>query len=266
MRINFVSFIIIFFLFSCSKQDQFPEKVSTKIPINDLELVSILNDAPLNKKEGNIDFTKLQLFVSLCELKDEHFDLESFETEWTTFSKYRKIKTWNDSDFQTWIEITGFLLELTGEARYGEELEHISQSASNGLRQFIAPYILTKKLDHIYVNLFQPVEFNYMHSMVGEVTFRQETDYPKSGSVKLHFGMTKRRHIELFIRIPSWAEGTTVTVKQVKYFAGPGIYCHIIKKWKEGDLVEIEFPMNLRPRHAELVSASDLKDSETSSE
>lgn len=266
MRINYVSFIIIFFLFSCSKQNQFPEKVSAKIPISDLELANNKNDASLNKSEGNIDFTELQLFVSQYELKDEHFDLESFENKWTIFSENRKLEIWNNSDFQTWIEITGFLLELTREARYGEELEHISQSASNGLQQFIAPYILTKKLDHIYVNLFQPVEFNYVHSMVGEVTFRQETDYPKSGSVKLHFGMTKRRHIELFIRIPSWAEGTTVTVKQVKYFAGPGIYCHIVKKWKEGDLVEIEFPMNLRPRHAELVSVSDLKDSETSSE
>ena len=84
--------------------------------------------------------------------------------------------------------------------------------------------------------------------MKGEVTFRQETDYPKSGSVKLYFGMTERRYIELFIRIPSWAEGTHVNVKGVKYFADPGSYCKILKKWKEGDVVDIEFPINKKPQ------------------
>jgi DUF1680 family protein len=103
--------------------------------------------------------------------------------------------------------------------------------------------VLTKNGDHIYVNLFNPVEINYQHSLGGEVTFRQETTYPESGSVRLHFDNAENRYIELYIRIPEWAEGTSVVVKKVKYFTQPGSYCVIAKKWKQGDVVEIELPI-----------------------
>lgn len=248
MRIKFVAFLLLPFVFSCAKHNQFPEKKSIKIPVNELVLANKLNNTHLPEIETSINFTDLQLYVEQYNSKNDVFDKETFEDQWEIFNANKNIAIWNRADFETWIEITGLLLELTGEAKYGEELENISDETAPNLEQNIAPYILTKKLDHIYVNLFQPVELKYGHSMKGEVTFRQETNYPESGSVKLHFGMTERRHVELFIRIPSWAEGTSVTVKQVKYFAAPGAYCKIVKKWKEGDVVEIEFPIDNKPR------------------
>lgn len=245
MRLNIFIFLLLILIASCSTETGFPEKKFNRIPLEELKLPIGSNIKNLNESVGTVDFKNLQRYVSQFELKDETFDLKEFEMQWNTFSESNNISKWNEADLEIWVDITGFLLELTGKAKCGEALESISNSS---LQQTIAPYILTKRLDHIFVNLFQPVEINYQHSLYGEVKFRQETDYPKSGNVKLYFGMTERRHIELFIRIPSWAEGTAVTVKQVKYFAPPGGYCHIVKKWKEGDLVEIEFPMDKMPR------------------
>ena len=136
-------------------------------------------------------------------------------------------------------------MELTGEAIFAEVLETYQLDSST--RDYTKPFVITKSIDHIHVNLFEPTEIKYDHTLGGEVQFRMETAYPNSGKIKFHFGMTERRYIEVYIRIPEWAEGTTVTVKKVKYFASPGSYCKIAKKWKEGDVVEVEIPEKLNP-------------------
>ncbi len=114
-------------------------------------------------------------------------------------------------------------------------------------KRIVAPYVFTKNTDDLFINLFTPATINYEHTTKGKVKVEMETNYPKSGKVDLKFGMTKRRYIEVNIRIPSWAAGTTVSVKKVKYVAPPGGYCKIAKKWKENDLVEINFPMENKP-------------------
>jgi len=95
--------------------------------------------------------------------------------------------------------------------------------------------------------MFIPSEISYSHSMGGEVKIWQETNYPQSGSVRVNFSMTEKQYIEVFIRIPSWAEDASVEVNGVKYFAPPGSFSKISKKWKEGDVVEIEFPISKKP-------------------
>jgi hypothetical protein len=247
MKQSLAAFLILLLWTSCSKQNRFPEKNSFKISIEELQLVESGKDVIYTSESlESIDYSSLQQFVKQFESKDQAFVLSEFENDWSTFFKNIDFSKCSRTDLKNWIAFTGLLLEITGKAEYGEELERISNFGES-VQSYIRPYVFTKKLDNIYVNLFQPVRINYEHSMKGEVTFRQETDYPKSGSVKLHFGMTERRYIELFIRIPSWAEGTHVTVKGVKYFAPPGDYCHIVKKWKEGDLVEIELPLDKMP-------------------
>ena len=53
--------------------------------------------------------------------------------------------------------------------------------------------------------------------------------------------------MEIYIRIPEWAEGATVVMQNVKYIAPPGDYCEIAKSWINGDLVEIHFPVEKIP-------------------
>ena len=224
-------------LVSCSKTKTFPEKIAERL--GDAEEISSLTITNNNLKE-------LLTCVNKFENKDESFSLVALEKEWQNVVSNQSTEFDDKNEQRLWIEITGLLLELTQSEKYAEELERINQTSVDDAG-LISPFVLTRNLDNIYVNLFQPREISFSHSMGGEVTFRQEADYPTSGSVKLHFGMTEHRQIELFIRIPSWAEGTTVTVKNVKYFAGPGSYCQIVKKWREGDVVEIELPIEQKP-------------------
>jgi len=251
MRFNFILTLLLILFGSCSKQNKFPEKKSNKIPLNELVLQTNWEDLKIEVTDNEIDFSEMKNFIHQYKLKDEEFKLSEFEKLWSIFKLENNLSEWSDVDLIEWVEITGFLLELTQNTRYAEELERISMWNRKNIQRSIAPYILTKRLDNIYVNLFQPVETSYNHTLGGEVNLVQETDYPKSRRISLHFGMTERRHMELFIRIPDWALGTSVVVKQVKYIAKPGTYCKIAKKWKEGDIVEIQFPpqtnSDLRP-------------------
>uniref|UniRef100_UPI003216D249 hypothetical protein n=1 Tax=uncultured Draconibacterium sp. TaxID=1573823 RepID=UPI003216D249 len=222
-------------------------KVSEKIPMEELHVSGIAPNVKIKETPVGSNFKSLHEFVSQYNSKDAGFNLANFETKWHLFATKENQTKWNDAELKNWIEITGLLQELTNNTEYVEELENVLLKTGTRFEPNIVPFVFTKRVDHIYVNLFRPLEINYKHSLGGDVKFSQECNYPKSGTVKMHFSMTERRYIELYIRIPSWAEGTTVTVKKVKYFTSPGSYCLIAKKWKEGDLVEVEFPIDKMP-------------------
>ena len=224
--------IFLLILVSCSQTDVFPEKIAQGIGEH--------NYRP--EKSLNAGLNTLLTFVNKFQNRDESFNVEAFKKNWDIVQPNKTLNVKSENDRAIWASVTGLLLELTQDEKYAAELEQIGE-ATSGSSELLAPFILTKNVDHIYVNLFEPTEISYSHTLGGEVSFRLETDYPKSGSIRLHFGMTERRYMELYVRIPEWAEGSTVIVKQVKYFASPGSYCKIAKKWKEGDLVEIELPM-----------------------
>lgn len=225
---------------SCQYSQKFPSKISERIlPDNTIVKLPNVNDY------GAID--ELFTFVKLYEQQDSAFNLETFELQYEKLHAVNNSENIDSVEFAACVEINGLLLELTGKEKYAQELEQLSISGGRWDNYDVRPFVVTKNVDHLYVNLFQPSEINYQHSLGGEVSFRQKTSYPESGSVSLHFEMTERRYIELNIRIPEWAEGTSVTVKGVKYFTKAGSYCLIAKKWKQGDLVEIELPIEKYP-------------------
>jgi hypothetical protein len=241
--------------FSCSKSTQFPAKISEKVAPENVVL-----NGPLLPTGGSalIDSSRNNGFVDELgpllrhkrnyEERDPNFDLVELEKSWGNFKNQRK--DFGVEDLKSWIEITGFLLEITRNARYASELEEtVYESASRftepGLREIekqVAPWIFTKDLDNIYVNLFANATIKYEHSLYGAVEITQETAYPESGKTLIKFKMEKKRYIELFIRIPEWAEGATVTEWRVKYVANPGEYSKVVRKWSDGDVVEIVLP------------------------
>ncbi|MDX8339692.1 glycoside hydrolase family 127 protein [Draconibacterium sp. IB214405] len=238
MNPKLIAILAFLFFVSCVHKQRFPEKLSERIIANSPNV----NSLNLNDKGP---FDELFTFVMQFNSQDSAFELQNFEAAYNQFINTRQVDLNDAQALPLWIEINGLLLELTGEEKYTKQLEEVSKIDS--LADNIKPFILTKRVDHINVNLFEPIEINYNHTLGGEVKIRQETTYPESGSVRLHFGMTERQYIELSIRIPEWAEGTTVVVKNVKYFTKPGSYCFIAKKWKEGDVVEIELPIENYP-------------------
>lgn len=232
MRKFLVAICSLFFLYSCNHKKVFPEKIAERM--GETEMITY-------EPGTNVTLNALLQLATQFKQKKDSFNLDTFETKWQAAKGAVKLN--NRTELAQWIEMTGLLLELTQKEKYAAEMERIGEYSAEA-SQLIEPFIYTKNTDNIYVNIFEESEISYHHSMKGEVTIKQITENPKEGSVKLVFGMTEQRYLELGIRIPVWAKESKVTVKGVKYFAPPGGYCHIVKKWREGDVVEIEFPKN----------------------
>ena len=248
----FVSFL---FFISCSEKKQFPDFISQTVETENISLNTQLPifSTPKSNNSKIEDLDKLIIIQNQLIEKDLEFDLEEFKLTWNQIQKENDFRNANSEELKSWFEVSGFLMEITGEAIFAEEVERIALYGIGETiaksKKIVAPYVFTKNTDNLFVNVFTPATIDYEHSTKGKVKVEMETNYPKSGKVDLKFSMTKRRYIEVNIRIPIWAVGATVTVKKVKYHALPGSYCKIAKKWKEGDLVEINLPLENKPEY-----------------
>ncbi|MBN2698435.1 MAG: glycoside hydrolase family 127 protein [Bacteroidales bacterium] len=124
----------------------------------------------------------------------------------------------------------------------------------------IPGYIYSKNDYTLFVNLF--VESEATTSFYGkEFRIRQETNYPWDGKVRLTILNEKPVRIKIRIRIPGWWrskgflpgdlypyteyewERTTVYVNGRKAKYGFTSFVELDKKWKNGDVIEFEFPI-----------------------
>ncbi len=124
-------------------------------------------------------------------------------------------------------------------------------------------YVYAKKDNKIYVNLFvqsdADIDMNGNH-----VTLSQKTEYPWEGDVSITVNPEKSQKIDLLIRIPGWVqnrpvpsdlytylnpveEKVTIKVngKAKKYKTDKNGYAVLSQKWEKGDLIEINFPMEI---------------------
>ncbi len=88
----------------------------------------------------------------------------------------------------------------------------------------------------------------------GAVKISQETSYPWEGKVKVRVDPEKKdESFELLLRVPAWCGGRarfTLAGKEVVPPLRDGFAC-FQRKWKRGDTVEVEFPMEIRRVHAD---------------
>ena len=79
------------------------------------------------------------------------------------------------------------------------------------------------------------------------VTIDEETSYPFRGEVMLTVRPEHTVHFPMQLRIPQWADNTTIHVNgKAIDGVGAGSFTVLNREWKQGDRVEIRFPM--RPR------------------
>lgn len=81
-----------------------------------------------------------------------------------------------------------------------------------------------------------------------EIRLKQETQYPWDGQVTIVVEKCKDEPSEMLLRIPDWAEGTTVLVngEDAVIEAEPGTYARIHRRWKSGDVVSLNMPMEIK--------------------
>ncbi len=100
----------------------------------------------------------------------------------------------------------------------------------------------------IAVNLYGGNKLN-THLADGSVlSLTQNTNYPWEGSVTLTMQACKREPFKLMLRIPDWATGSTIKINGVDAAlpAKAGEYATIERKWKKGDMVLLEMPMQVK--------------------
>lgn len=107
----------------------------------------------------------------------------------------------------------------------------------------IGNYIYGVSSDAIWVNLYMG---NTADVKAGkkDVTLTQVTNYPWEGAVALKVGVKGTLDKEIRLRVPGWCKSYTLAVngESIEAPVANG-YAVIDRKWKDGDLVEINFDM-----------------------
>ena len=97
----------------------------------------------------------------------------------------------------------------------------------------------------LYVNLFIASELSWKEK---GLVIRQETKFPESDLTVLKIKAEKPVDLTLKIRHPAWATaGVSVAINGQKQTVSstPGSYFTLERKWRDGDKIEIHFPMAL---------------------
>ena len=95
----------------------------------------------------------------------------------------------------------------------------------------------------LYVNLFVASRLNWTEN---SATITQETNFPFAESSKITVNLKRSKQFKMYIRCPGWTDaGYSIKVNGKEYAAGaaPQSYIEIDRKWKNGDVVEINLPM-----------------------
>ncbi len=105
-------------------------------------------------------------------------------------------------------------------------------------------FIYTHVGNALYVNLFVASELNWREK---GVTLKQETAFPYGETSKIIITSGKGQ-FPLLVRYPGWVKPGAFSVKvngqPVEVISGPSSYVSIDRKWKKGDVVEVNFPMH----------------------
>ena len=77
----------------------------------------------------------------------------------------------------------------------------------------------------------------------------QQTVYPRSDRVELHFAPKKPLLLSLKVRTPRWASGGLrflLNGKPLPVVSVPGSYAEVRRTWRPGDVLQVRIPMSVR--------------------
>lgn len=103
-------------------------------------------------------------------------------------------------------------------------------------------FIYTKVDGDLYVNLYAASELDWRDK---GVVMRQETAFPYSESSRISVA-SGSGDFSVMLRKPAWTDGFAVKVngRRVKADQFEKGYLRVSRKWKEGDVIEVSFPMH----------------------
>jgi DUF1680 family protein len=97
----------------------------------------------------------------------------------------------------------------------------------------------------LYVNLFIASTLNWKEK---GITLTQITSFPEIGRTRLEIKAASAQRFTLNLRHPAWAATASVRVNgsAAESSRKPGSFIALNRRWKSGDVVEMEMPMTLR--------------------
>ncbi|MBK1875966.1 glycoside hydrolase family 127 protein [Pelagicoccus mobilis] len=80
------------------------------------------------------------------------------------------------------------------------------------------------------------------------IKLKQDSRYPWNGSVRIEIEDCKAEAFDVQLRVPQWANGATLKVngKKVKAVVEPGQFAVLKRKWKKGDVIKLELPIETK--------------------
>jgi DUF1680 family protein len=186
-----------------------------------------------------------------------------------------------------WQRLSNQLLRLTGNPLYGDEIERtlynvlcgaMNAEGSWGLRRkclsgehWVAPQhcqlqhhqccvanlprgllqaarsVVMPRADGPALVLFVPGSFLTCSPSGQALDIAIETDYPRSGVVRVTLSLADPEPFTFAVRIPSWSERTTLRVgDDVLPDPSPGTFAEVGRVWKSGDTLECDLDVRGR--------------------
>ena len=109
----------------------------------------------------------------------------------------------------------------------------------------LAAYVATTDSDGVQLHQYAPGRVAAVLADGREVCFTVETDYPRTGEIRLRMDSDDDRPWALSLRVPGWATGATLTTVGVERPVGPGTVTEH-RSWSRGDEVLLHLPMTPR--------------------
>ncbi len=104
-------------------------------------------------------------------------------------------------------------------------------------------YSLTEQ--GLWVNLYGSNDLKTQMPDGSKLELTQETQYPWDGTIKITLDQCPSQSWSLNLRIPSWADKADIQIngKATKHPIQPGTYATLQRKWKAGDTIQLNLPM-----------------------
>lgn len=144
------------------------------------------------------------------------------------------------------VENGGCMFAYSPDARY----RCCQHNVSHGWPYF-AEELWHATLDEgLCATLYAPCEVGARVRGGGMVRIAEQTDYPFGETIRFVFSTGEPATFPLYLRVPGWCEGATVSVngRPVELEARPGSYILLERRWSGGDVVELTLPMRVRVR------------------
>lgn len=180
-------------------------------------------------------------------------------------------------------KLTSYLIRVTKDSRYGDSMEKILYNTILGVKpmrkdgygfyysdynndgskayrmekwtcctgtfaQITADYGINAYFHDdqaIYVNLYIPSRLTWARGN-HRISLTQETSYPHQPMTRMIISSDKPDSFPVYLRIPAWSGPKTaiaINGKHAEVSPAPGQFTLLLREWKNGDRIEVEFDM-----------------------